>query len=584
MENFGTVRSVRSCRSLFPPCPGHVAGTSARRSPYRRRAVRIADVLFVELADCSAQVAATSKRNEKIALLADVLRRLDAGRGRAGRRVPRRRHAAGSDRRRLGDDLRRPPDPAARCHARRARRRDAVIERLAATSGQGSSRRTPPDPARPARPGHRARAAIGVRHRRRRAASGRARRRDGRRRRQRGRRRPSRDVQRAAMMAGSLPIAARVALTGGAPALGGDRADADAAGAADARLTGRPTWRPRIGDTGEASVEWKLDGARDPGPPTRRRRQALHPQPQRRHRPPRRRRRSRSRRCPAVTSCSTVRCSACSTTARRGASRTRWATSAPTRRVVAPGSAPFFFDVLHIGGDAVVDEPLSVRRELLAATVPGVAGCPRSSPPTRTRPSGSSTRRWPAGHEGVMVKDLAAPYDAGRRGGAWRKVKPVHTLDLVVIAVEWGHGRRTGWLSNLHLGARGERRRVRHGRQDVQGPDRRAAALADRALPANWRSATEGHVVHVRPEQVVEIAVDGVQASTRYPGRVALRFARVRRYRDDKSASRGRHHRTRPSPPPLKSSTPTPLLSASDGPGLHLKQTGRRDSGRAGGR
>src|SRR4029450_10791546 len=138
-----------------------------------------------------------------------------------------------------------------------------------------------------------------------------------------------------------------------------------------------------------------------------------------------------------------------------------------------------------------------------------------------------------AGHEGVMVKDAASAYEAGRRGGAWRKVKPVHTLDLVVLAVEWGSGRRKGWLSNLHLGAR-----------DPEGGfvmvGKTFKGLTDELL--TWQTerfldlATEkgDWVVHVRPEQVVEIALDGVQTSTRYPGGVALRFARVRRYRDDK--------------------------------------------------
>ena len=138
-----------------------------------------------------------------------------------------------------------------------------------------------------------------------------------------------------------------------------------------------------------------------------------------------------------------------------------------------------------------------------------------------------------AGHEGVMVKDAASTYDAGRRGGAWRKVKPVHTLDLVVLAVEWGSGRRRGWLSNLHLGAR-----------DPEGGfvmvGKTFKGLTDELL--TWQTerfldiATDrgDWVVTVRPEQVVEIALDGVQSSTRYPGGVALRFARVRRYRDDK--------------------------------------------------
>jgi DNA ligase-1 len=200
------------------------------------------------------------------------------------------------------------------------------------------------------------------------------------------------------------------------------------------------------------------------------------------------------------------------------------------------GLAPFFFDVLHIGGEAVVAEPLSVRRELLAAAVPSFARLPSiitADPDEAQRFLDSAVA---SGHEGVMVKDLAATYDAGRRGGAWRKVKPVHTLDLVVIAIEWGHGRRTGWLSNLHLGARGS-----DGEFVMVG--KTFKGLTDALL--RWQTerfqqlaiATEGHVVHVRPEQVVEIAVDGVQASTRYPGKVALRFARVRRYRDDKPAS-----------------------------------------------
>ena len=140
-----------------------------------------------------------------------------------------------------------------------------------------------------------------------------------------------------------------------------------------------------------------------------------------------------------------------------------------------------------------------------------------------------------AGHEGVVVKALDSPYQAGRRGATWRKVKPVHTLDLVVLAAEWGHGRRTGWLSNLHLGARGA-----DGSFVMVG--KTFKGLTDQLL--QWQTAelqaraiaTEGITVHVRPELVVEIAVDGVQVSRRYPGGVALRFARVRRYRPDKVA------------------------------------------------
>jgi DNA ligase-1 len=136
-----------------------------------------------------------------------------------------------------------------------------------------------------------------------------------------------------------------------------------------------------------------------------------------------------------------------------------------------------------------------------------------------------------------MVKALTSPYDAGRRGAAWRKVKPVRTLDLVVLAAEWGHGRRRGWLSNLHLGARDPES------DGFVMVGKTFKGLTDELL--TWQTerlqelATErdDHVVHVRPELVVEIALDGVQVSTRYAGGVALRFARVRGYRPDKSAA-----------------------------------------------
>jgi DNA ligase-1 len=140
------------------------------------------------------------------------------------------------------------------------------------------------------------------------------------------------------------------------------------------------------------------------------------------------------------------------------------------------------------------------------------------------------------GHEGVMVKALDSTYEAGRRGRAWRKVKPVRTLDLVVLAAEWGHGRRQGRLSNLHLGARGPDATFVMVGKTFKG-------LTDALL--EWQTGEllareigrDGITVHVRPELVVEIALDGVQTSSRYPGGVALRFARVRRYREDKAAT-----------------------------------------------
>lgn len=143
-----------------------------------------------------------------------------------------------------------------------------------------------------------------------------------------------------------------------------------------------------------------------------------------------------------------------------------------------------------------------------------------------------------AGHEGVMAKAPSAPYEAGRRGAGWLKVKPVHTLDLVVLAVEWGSGRRTGKLSNIHLGARDPATGgfVMLGKTFKGMTDAMLSWQTTRFLELA-SGPTDGYVVTVRPEQVVEIAFDGVQASTRYPGGMALRFARVLRYRDDKTAA-----------------------------------------------
>lgn len=205
------------------------------------------------------------------------------------------------------------------------------------------------------------------------------------------------------------------------------------------------------------------------------------------------------------------------------------------------GLSAYFFDVLHVDGDAVVDEPLSVRRELLASIVPGSSRLPSITTADADEAAAFLDRAVEAGHEGVMVKALDAPYDAGRRGGAWRKIKPVHTLDLVVLAAEWGHGRRTGRLSNLHLGARGESGSFVMVGKTFKGLTDELLRWQTAALQALAVGTEDGSVVHVRPELVVEIALDGVQASTRYPGGVALRFARVRRYRPDKAAADADH-------------------------------------------
>jgi DNA ligase-1 len=194
----------------------------------------------------------------------------------------------------------------------------------------------------------------------------------------------------------------------------------------------------------------------------------------------------------------------------------------------------YFFDVLHLDGASLIDDPLRVRKEALDALLPATSRLPSIVTADADAADEFATNAVATGHEGVMVKAIESTYEAGRRGVGWRKVKPVHTLDLVVLAAEWGHGRRVGWLSNLHLGARGSDGFVMVGKT--------FKGMTDDLL--RWQTdelqriaiATEGHTVHVRPELVVEIALDGVQRSTRYPGGVALRFARVRRYRPDKSA------------------------------------------------
>lgn len=198
---------------------------------------------------------------------------------------------------------------------------------------------------------------------------------------------------------------------------------------------------------------------------------------------------------------------------------------------------PYFFDLLHLDGIDLLDEPGRVRWAALAEALPAGLIVGRETAETEEQAAAVFAAALAAGQEGVVVKAPDAPYDVGRRGSAWVKVKPRHTLDLVVLAVEWGHGRRKGWLSNLHLGARDPE----SGGFVMLG--KTFKGLTDELL--RWQTerfkelAVEdnGWVVRVRPEQVVEVAFDGVQTSPRYPGGVALRFARVLRYREDKSAA-----------------------------------------------
>ncbi len=196
----------------------------------------------------------------------------------------------------------------------------------------------------------------------------------------------------------------------------------------------------------------------------------------------------------------------------------------------------YFFDLLHVDGEDVLDLPGRDRLDRLAAVVRPEHLVPRTVTADPDQADAWFRELVAAGHEGVVVKSLEAPYDAGRRGAAWVKVKPRHTLDLVVLAVEWGSGRRRGWLSNIHLGARDPESGgfVMLGKTFKGMTDEMLAWQTGRFL--ELETSRSGHVVHLRPEQVVEVAFDGIQTSTRYPAGMALRFARVLRYRDDKTA------------------------------------------------
>ncbi|KAJ1684236.1 hypothetical protein LUZ63_020529 [Rhynchospora breviuscula] len=211
------------------------------------------------------------------------------------------------------------------------------------------------------------------------------------------------------------------------------------------------------------------------------------------------------------------------------------ASRAGTRSGSELALSPYFFDVLHLDGRDLLDEPVPVRSAALADLVPAEDRVARLRVESLEEADAFWSETLAAGQEGVVVKALDSRWEAGRRGSGWVKVKPRHTLDLVVLAAEWGSGRRSGWLSNIHLGAR-----------DDSSPTgfvmlgKTFKGMTDETL--TWQTEhflglethREGHVVHVRPEQVVEIAFDGLQRSTRYPGGLALRFARVLGYREDK--------------------------------------------------
>jgi DNA ligase 1 len=203
------------------------------------------------------------------------------------------------------------------------------------------------------------------------------------------------------------------------------------------------------------------------------------------------------------------------------------------QRTTTPLST-FFFDCLHIDGEDLIDRPARDRFEVLDARLRDDVRVPRIVAETDAQAEPFLDDALAHGHEGVMVKALDAPYEAGRRGAGWLKVKRANTLDLVVLAAEWGHGRRRGWLSNLHLGARDPESRgfVMLGKTFKGMTDEMLAWQTERFLTIETRR--DDYTVYVRPEVVVEIAFDGLQTSSRYPGGLALRFARVKGYRPDK--------------------------------------------------
>jgi DNA ligase-1 len=195
---------------------------------------------------------------------------------------------------------------------------------------------------------------------------------------------------------------------------------------------------------------------------------------------------------------------------------------------------PILFDVLHIDGRDLVDLPAAERADALARITTAEERVARIVTDDAATAQAFVSATLARGHEGVVAKGLGLPYEAGRRGAGWLKLKPVHTLDLVVLAVERGSGRRAGTLSNIHVGARDPAGGFVMLGKTFKGMTDAMLAWQTARFTELAEGPVDGWVVRVRPEQVVEIAFDGVQRSARYPGGVALRFARVVRYRDDK--------------------------------------------------
>jgi len=342
---------------------------------------------------------------------------------------------------------------------------------------------------------------------------------------------PAELVRRAVMLSGSLPVTATAALTGGADALAAFRLEVGR-GIRPMLASPAASLDEAVAELGPVTVEYKLDGARIQ---VHRNGEAVAVFT--------RSLRDITAKVPELVALALAL--PCRSVVLDGESLTFGAAvdgtagrPRPFQETMSGASAgllrPMFFDCLHLDGVDLLDAPL---RERLAAldTVAAEHRMPATTPATAEQAAALLDEALAAGHEGVMVKSLDAPYAAGRRGKSWQKVKPAHTLDLLVLAVEWGYGRRTGTLSNIHLGAR----------DPDGGPPvmvgKTFKGMTDELL--TWQTeqfsaralSDDGHVVVLPPEFVVEIELDGVQSSTRYPGGVALRFARVQRYRPDKT-------------------------------------------------
>jgi DNA ligase-1 len=496
-------------------------------------------VLLADLAAASRTVAATTKRTEKVAAVADALRRADPDEvavvvAYLSGELRQRRTGVG------WASLRDVPQPAAE-PTLGVSEVDETLEGVSALSGTGSQaerarrvvalfeRATEPEQAmlRGLLTGELRQGALeGVMVAAVAAAA----------------EVPLADVRRAAMLRGAVGPVAEAALTGGRSAL------------AEFRLqVGRPV-QPMLASTatdvedamhrlGEAAVEWKLDGVRvqvhrsggDVAVWTR----SLD---------------DITDRVPEVVEAAlslpvtdvvldgeaiALRPDGRPRPFQETGSRVASRADVAALRTSAPLST-YLFDVLHADGADVLDLPGHERATVLERAVPEPLRVPRvvtADPDRAAEVLADAVRR---GHEGVVVKALDAPYEAGRRGAGWLKVKPRHTLDLVVLAAEWGHGRRRGWLSNLHLGARdGAGGFVMLGKTFKGLTDAMLAWQTERLQELAVDSSD--WVVHVRPELVVEVAFDGVQTSPRYPGGMALRFARVLRHRPDKTPAEADH-------------------------------------------